>query len=135
MAQKSQSYDHPAYEVVAGQLAATTTLTGASTAGIKYVAWTNLIIKAFTGLITTAGTSNDVVSIVKVSGTTTTTTAYGTTGSGGTGVVSLTPALAANQVTTLQGDMYWAQKGTDATGTYTGAMLELVVQPGAPFTI
>ncbi|MBA0086148.1 MAG: hypothetical protein HRJ53_14265 [Acidobacteria bacterium Pan2503] len=135
MTQKTQSYDHPAYEVVLQQQAATTTLLGASAAGIKYCAFTNLIIKAFTGWITTGGTSADVVSIVKISGTTTTTQAYGTTGSGVTGVVSLTPTNTANQVTTLQGDLYYAQKGTDATGTYTACTLEYVVQPNAPFTV
>jgi hypothetical protein len=135
MAQKTQAYHHPAYEVVFQQQAATTTFTGASTQGIKYCAFSNLIIKAFTGLITTGGTSNDVVSIVKVSGTTTTTQAYGTTGSGATGVVSLTPAVAANQVTTVQGDVYWAQKGTDATGTYTAATIEYAVQPLGVLTV
>jgi hypothetical protein len=135
MTTKSQAYDHPAYEVVFQQQAATTTLTGANTIGIKYVAFSNLIIKAVTGWITTGGTSADVMNVVKISGTTTTTQAYGTVGSGVTGVVSLTPSVAANQVTTLQGDMYYAQKGTDATSTYTAATIEYVVQPLGVLTV
>ena len=134
MATKSQSYDHPAYEVAFQQQAATTTLLGANAAGIKYCAFTNLIIKAVTGWVTTAGTSADVMNIVKISGTATTTTAYGTLGSGGTGVVSFSPGTA-SQVTTLQGDIYYAQKGTDATGTYTAATIEYVVQPLANLTV
>jgi len=135
MATKSQAYDHPAYETpmfyTQGQL------NGASAAGTKYVSFTNQIIKAITLWATTASTTNvgDVVSLVKISGTTTTTTAYGTFGSGVTGVLSLTPAVATNQVTTLQGDLFYVQKGADATSTYTGGAIEVVTQPLANFTV
>ena len=134
MATKSQAYDHPAYETpmfyTQGQL------NGASAAGTKYVAFTNQIVKAITLWATTASTTNvgDVVSLVKISGTTTTTTAYGTFGSGVTGVLSLNPGTA-SQVTTLQGDLIYIQKGADATSTYTGGAIEVVTQPLANFNV
>jgi hypothetical protein len=133
MATQSMGYDNPAYlarsplEVVT----AAATLTGASTAGLKHIAWTNFLLKSVIMKPSTAGTSNDIVNLLNISGTTTTTTALGTFGSGATAFQSLpVPGTAQLQ---LQGDTFWVQKGTDATVAYNGA-IEQLVQPLANVT-
>ena len=132
MATKNQAYDHPAY--LAGLTVPTGQVNGASGVSTKFTAFTSLTVKSVTLYPTTAGTSSDNMMIMKLSGTTTTTTTYGTFGSGGAVFQNLTPAVATNQVSAIQGDVLWLQKGADATGTYVGA-LELVVAPLANITV
>ena len=76
MAQKQQAYDHPLYLAVLP--VATGQVNGSAGTSTKFAAFLDMKIKAITLRATTAGTSADVVNIVSVSGTTTTTTAYGT---------------------------------------------------------
>lgn len=130
MATKSMSYDHPAYTSVRNLTIGTTAATAAA-AGTKYAAFTNQILKSVTIKPTTAPTASDVVQFLQVSGTTTTTTALTTFGSGATTFVNV--ALATQPVL-LQGDTYWVQKGTDTVGVYIGEF-EVVTQPGANVTV
>jgi hypothetical protein len=136
MTVKSQVYDHPAYLAVypisLGQL------NGAAGITTKQAAFTAQIVKSVTLASTTLGTGTDTISIVKVTGlngtnTTTSTTNYGTSGSGAY-LGNFTPALASNQVTLQQGDLWWVQKGTDATATYI-AQAELLLAPLANLTV
>lgn len=133
---KSQVYDHPAYQAI--YPIPSGTLTGANGLGTKYAAFTAQTIKSITVAATTLSTSADVVSLVRITGTngtntTTTTTAYGTVGSAAY-FANLTPLLPTSQVTLQQGDQWWIQKGTDATGTFVG-MVETVIQPLANVTV
>lgn len=130
MATKSMSYDHPAYTSVRNLTIGTTAATAAAV-GTKYAAFTNQILKSVTIKPTTAPTASDVIQFLQVSGTTTTTTALTTFGSGATTFVNV--ALATQPVL-LQGDTYWVQKGADTAGTYCGE-LEVVTQPGATVTV
>lgn len=133
MTQKQLAYDDVAYlailPVPTGQI------NGSAGTSTKFAAFLDMKIKSITLRSTTLGTSADVVNIVSVSGTTTTTTAYGTIGSGagGTGV-NLTPSAATSQVSLSQGDLWYVQKGTDATATYVG-MVEAVINPSANPTL
>lgn len=133
MAQKQQAYDHPMYLAVLP--VATGQINGSAGTSTKFAAFLDMKIKSITLRATTAGTSADVVNIVSVSGTTTTTTAYGTIGSGAaTTGVNLTPSAATSQVSLSQGDLWYVQKGTDATATFVG-MVEAVVNPSANPTV
>lgn len=121
-------YDHPSYTVVREMSVGT--VTGASgSAGTKFSAFTAKLVKSVTLRPTTAGTSNDVPNFLSITGTTTTTTAIGTFGSGATAFQNAPLNIALNQ-----GDLYWVQKGTDATVVYVGE-LEVVTQPLAPVTV
>lgn len=131
MATMSMGYDNPAY--IARHSLPAASMTGSGGFGTKFCAWTNMLAKSVAFRPTVAGTSNDVVSLLNVSGTTTTTTALGTIGSGVTAFQYLpVPGTAQLQ---LQGDLFWVQKGTDATSTYVGANLEMLVQPLANVTV
>ena len=133
MAQKQLAYDNVTYVAVKGM--PTGQMNGSAGTSTKFAAFLDMKIKAVTLRATTAGTSADVVSIVKVTGTTTTTTAYGTIGSGGaTTGTSITPSSPASQVDLSQGDLWYVQKGTDATATYVG-MVEYVINPSANPTL
>lgn len=128
MATKNMMYDHPAYLAVLPIQA--TIGTGSGTASEKFVAFTNMLVKSVTVIPTTAGTSNDVVSSIQISGTTTTTTAIGTFGSAATAFKNTALATAANLA---QGDLFYLVKGTDATVAYT-ATFETVIVPSANVT-
>lgn len=128
MAQKTLPvYDHPSYTAVREmgfQIA-----TGSGTAGSKFVAFTSKQLRSVTLKPTVSGTSNDVCSLIQISGTTTTTTALATFGSAATAFqnVALSPA------NLLQGDTYYVVKGTDLTAVYAGEF-EVLTQPLAPVT-
>jgi hypothetical protein len=132
MATKSMGYDNPTYITVGEDQGGA--VSGASGSQVtKFVAFTNLILKSAVARIGAAGTSNDVMSLVQITGTTTTTTALGTTGSGATGFVyNVVPSSAANMI---QGDEYYIQKGTDATLSYAAVSVERVVLPLANVTV
>jgi len=132
MSQKQLAYDNPTYLTVQGL--PTGQINGNAGTSTKFAAFLDMKIKAVTLKPTTANTSADVVNVVSISGTTTTTTAYGTFGSGATTGTSITPTAATSQVSLSQGDSFYVQKGTDATGTYVG-MIEYVVQPSANPTV
>lgn len=125
MATKSMAYDAPAYQAV---LPLGFNMTGANAATAKFAAFTDTLVKSITVKATTAGTSNDVVTAYKYSGTATTTQVLTTIGSGvvtGTNVVST--------FTLAQGDAIGIVKGTDATAVYAVGV-ELAVVPGANLT-
>lgn len=125
MATKSMAYDAPAYQAV---MPLGFNLTGANGATAKFAAFTDTLVKSFTVKATTAGTSADVVTAYKYSGTATTTHVLTTIGSGvvtGTNVVST--------FTLAQGDAIGIVKGTDATAVY-GVGVELALVPGATVT-
>jgi hypothetical protein len=133
MATKNMGYDHPAYLAVLPL--ATGQMTGSGGVSTKYAAFTAMSIKSLTvsaALGTSTATSADALYIVKISGTATTTATYGTIGSG-VAFINVAPAVATNQMSLVQGDVFWAQKGTDASGTYAGA-IEAVITPLANVT-
>lgn len=135
MSTKSMSYDHPCYTAVYRQ--STGQINGSAGVSTKFSAFTSLIIKSVTISATTTATSADVIQILAVrngagTNTTTNTVAYGTMGSGSFfGNFWLTGT---SQVALNQGDVWWVQKGTDATGTYV-ADVELVVAPLASVSV
>lgn len=127
MTTKSMGYDHPAYQAVlpipTGQI------NGNGGASGKFAAFTSMLLKSVTLKATTVGTSVDTMYLYAISGTTTTTNTLGTIGSGGS-FVNL-PLTTPQSL--IQGDHFWVQKGTDATGTYVGA-IESVIAPLANVT-
>lgn len=129
MATKSMAYDHPAYTGVASKDFAIAAGSGSASVP-KFVAFTAKLIKSVTLKPTTAGTSNDIASLIQISGTTTTTTALATIGSG---VTTFTQVALASNTALAQGDTYYIVKGTDATLALAGE-LEEVVSPGANVT-
>jgi len=129
MATKSMAYDHPAYEAVINKDFAIAAGSGAASVP-KFVAFTSKIVKSVTLKPTTAGTSNDIASLIQISGTTTTTTALATIGSG---VTTFTQVALASNTAIAQGDTYYIVKGTDATLALAGE-LEEVIAPGATVT-
>lgn len=132
---RSMSYDHPAYTAVQGQ--GTGAVTGSGGVSNKFAAFTARLLKSVVLHVTAAGSSADILNLISISGTTTTTTAVLTAGSGtpATGAVSSFAFSTANGGGLLlnQGDAYYLVKGTDATLTYSGEF-EIVNQPLAPVT-
>ena len=137
MATKNMSYDHAAYTSVRNLpvIGITAGLSGSGGTGIKYCAFTSQLVKSVTLKPTTAGTSADVVSLIQVSGTTTTTTALTTVGSGATTFVNVAPTSGTSSLgnALIQGDTYYVVKGTDATLVLIGE-IEVVTQPLANVT-
>lgn len=130
MAVKSMGYDHPTYTAVNHENVGP--ITGNAGTSQKCVAFTSMIMKSVTLKPTVAGTSADVSSFIQISGTTTTTTALSTIGSGATAFVNV--PFAAPQPVLAQGDTYYVVKGTDATLNLAAAFEE-VVQPLANVTV
>lgn len=139
MTTKNMAYDHAAYLSV--QHFGLGQINGSGGASAKHCAFTAMQVKSITvgaALGAALGTSADVINVVKITGlngtnTTTSTTAYGTMGSGAY-FGNFTPAIASNQVTLQQGDVWWVTKGTDATATYAGGG-EVVILPQANVTV
>lgn len=137
MATKNMAYDHPAYTSVRNLpvIGITAGLSGSGGTGVKYCSFTQQLIKSVTLKPTTAGTSNDVSSLIQISGTTTTTTALATIGSGATAVVNAAPTSGTASLgnAMIQGDTYYVVKGTDATLVLIGE-IEVATQPLANVT-
>src|SRR5215831_4207833 len=112
MATKNFAYDHPAYVAVASKDFAIAAGSGSASVP-KFVAFTGLIAKSVTLKPMASGTSNDISSFIVISGTTTTTTALATIGSGVTTFTNV--ALPSTATNLLQGDTFYVVKGTDAT--------------------
>lgn len=127
MTTKSMSYDNAAYLVP--QLVCLGELKGNAGNTQRFASFTNALIKSIQLKVVTAGTgaSSDVVNMMTVAGTATTTTALATfTATVYTTNVTTTLSLAA-------GDAIWLTKGTDATEVVAcGA--ELLIVPGASVT-
>jgi hypothetical protein len=129
MATKNMSYDHPAYTTV--RSAPFAIAAGASGQSVpKYLAFTSEIVKSVTIKSTTTGTAADVISLIQISGTTTTTYGLGTYGSAATAFANYLPGSAANLI---QGDTCYVVGGADATVVLAGNM-EIVTTPGANVT-
>jgi hypothetical protein len=137
MATKNMAYDHPAYTGVRNLpvIGITAGLSGSGGTGIKYCSFTAQLVKSVTLKAITAGTSNDVSSLIQISGTTTTTTALATIGSGSTAVFNAA-AGTSGQIgnAMVQGDTYYVVKGTDLTAVLIGE-IEVVTQPLANVTV
>lgn len=127
---KSMSYDHPAYTSIAqrdlGQI------NGSGGASTKFVAFTAKILKSVLLRTVTAGSATaDVISLIGISGTTTTTYGVGTLSDAavnGTNSFNLANANSGVYPIMNQGDEYYVVNGTDTNGTWVGA-LEEVIQP------
>lgn len=132
MTTKNLAYDHPAYTVVRGQaLGSATGNGGAST--IKYTAFIAEYVKSVNLHATVAPGASSVVSLIQVSGSSTTTTTVGL-GTIGTALTTATstnyaPASGTYALATLaQGDLVYVVNGTDTAGTFWPT-LELVSVP------
>lgn len=113
------SYDHPAYRTPLAQSFACAAGANAVSAN-KFVAYTNVIIKAATVVVVTAGTSagagNGII-VKSVTGQGTTTTALATASMGtNTAGVSTNLVISSGTGTLLQGESLTFTNGTDATG-------------------
>lgn len=137
MTQKSMVYDHPSYTTVRGQaLGSCTGNGGAST--IKYVSYVQEYVKSVNLHATVAPGASSVVSLIQVSGssTTTTTVGLGTIGTALTTATSTNYAAASGTyalATLNQGDLTYVVNGTDTTGTFWPT-LELLSVPTASVT-
>jgi hypothetical protein len=137
---KQQAYDHPAYEVpITFSLGDSNALGSGGQA--RFVAWTNMIVKAATLSVGVAGTNTSTVAFVKVAAAGTTTTTIASLFIG-TGVVAGTSiGTAAGQfayvglgTTALaQGDTLALLNGIDATAQLA-VSIEAYLTPGASLT-
>jgi hypothetical protein len=157
MATRNMGYDHAQY-LVAFQASALgvagNAITGSATNTVKYSAFTNLLVKSITTYATVIGTSIDTpLLLFRLTGNGTTavntitcTYTFGTplgsaayfansvlntasaVGTSGATTVTLTGGSGGANPYIGQGDMWFIQKGTDATDT-VGYSVELVVAP------
>jgi hypothetical protein len=160
MATKSQAYDHPAYEAVFRQPVVQTTgalITGSATNSQKYSAFTNLLVKSITTYATVISTSIDTpLLLLRVTGNGTTavntitatytfSTPLGSAAYFANSVLNSTAAVGTSGSTTVtltqngsplltQGDLWFIQKGTDATDT-VGYDVEMVIAPLANLSV
>jgi len=139
MATKQQAYDHPSYIIPypwsGGE-------TGAASGGLyaKYAMFTAMILKSVEYIPTVGGTAggtdaaNSWLSVVKVSGTTTTTIATTTFGSGNANGTYTGTNVALTVTTFSQGDLLQVKNGTD-TALKAVVSYELYIVPGANLTV
>ena len=111
MAKKDMAYNHPAY-IVREQLNGSINGSGGAA---RFAAFTTLRAKSLTLKPSTAGTSNDIGNAIVVDGTTTTTLATWTFGSGATTGTNVTLSTAATHGTWGTNGFLAVTKGTDAT--------------------
>jgi len=136
MATKSQRYDHPAYTAVGAVTASVGA--GAGAVGGKFVAFTTILLKSATLMVTVAGTStaasfNDYT--FNIFGTATTSVGYsGNLGTTAAYAVGTNIVIGGGTTTMTQGEMICATRGTDATAQ-ADITYEYVVQPGADLTV
>jgi hypothetical protein len=136
---KNYPYDNPNYTAI--DVKDLPEFTGAAATSQKFTTFTSsLLLKSVMVRPTTAGTSNDVSSLiaVNVSGTTTTTTtvALSTFGSGVTTPSAAVAVGATNSpagLTFNAGDYFYVVKGTDATLKLMG-QAEVQFAPGTYFS-
>ncbi len=139
MVTKSMSYENAAY--VAPQVATVTGLAGNANQTAKYVAFTDMLLKSATIVVTVAGTSTGAAgastgftfNAITNSGTTTTSVGYAQFGSSAAYVTTTNIVLASGTQALTQGDMVEAKSGSDAVIAVDVAY-ELVVKPGADVT-
>lgn len=154
MATKSMSYDHAAYLAVLKQPVVQTTgalITGSATNSQKYSAFTSLLVKSITTYATVLSTSidtpllllrvtnNGTTAVNTVTATYTMSTPLGSAAYFGNSVLNTASAISTSAATTQiltiggspllqQGDLWFIQKGTDATTTL-GYDVELAILP------
>ena len=134
MATRSMRYDSPAYLVpltVSKETAA-----GASAVGAKYVAFTTMLLKSATVMLTTTGTltaaGNTNLTFKKL-GTATTSVGFVNLNPYGTSTVNQVGTNVTLTGTLTQGEMIAATNGTDATFV-TSVTYEFLISPGADIT-
>lgn len=137
MATKSMAYDHPAY--LSPQTVSFSMAAGSAAHAAKFVAFTNLLLKSATLMVTVAGTTTaagaNTYTFNKISGTTT--TSVGFSGNLGTTVaytVGTNVVLGGGTVSLAKGEMLSATRGTDATAVAEVAY-EFLLVPGADVTV
>lgn len=126
MAKKSMAYDHAAYVT---REAFTGSLSGSGGAA-RFAAFTNMRCKSITLKPSTAGTSNDVSTVILVNGTTTTTLATATFGSAASTGTNITLSTNATHGTFGTDGWLTVTKGTDATLVLQAAV-EMEIIAGA----
>lgn len=133
MATKNMAYDHAAYlaRITAGAEAGPT----ASTQFVKYAAFTAMQAMSAQITVTTAGaTAGTLYSILKISGTATSTLATSTLGTSAAGTTTnVALSTAAGGISLLQGDILSVLTSTDTAGK-AAVSYELLVQPLANVT-
>ena len=144
MATKSMGYDHAAYLAVMRQpvtATAGTGITGSATNSMKYTAFTNLLVKSITTalfagsatsidtpLLLLRVTNNGTTAVNTVTATYTFSTPLGSAAYFANSVLNTASAVGTSAATTqtltiggspliAQGDLWFIQKGTDATDT------------------
>lgn len=123
MTKRAMPYDHPQY-LAHEQLNAS--LSGSGGVG-RFAVFTDARAKSVTLKPSTGGTSNDITTLVAIDGTTTSTLATATFGSGATAGTNI--ACASNVTVSTNGYLQ-ITKGTDATLVLQAA-IELEVVPRA----
>ena len=126
MAKKQMSYDHPAY---LGRESLNASITGSAGAA-RFGAFTTMRAKSLTIKPSTAGTSNDVTTTLIIDGTTTTTMATTTFGSGATTGTNVALSTAATHGTFGTNGYLQITKGTDATAVLQ-ACVEVEIVAGS----
>jgi hypothetical protein len=134
MATKNMAYDHAAY---LARLAACQVEAGgaATTQYGKYAAFTAMLALSATLTVTTAGTAaGHLFSIIKISGTATSTLATSTLGTAAAGTTTnVALSTAAGGAPLLQGDILAVYSGPDVVGKAV-ASVEVALQPLANVT-
>lgn len=128
MATANFAYDSPVYQqrIAAGL----TTTPGSGTVSNRFAAFTDMIARSAQVTVIVAGTSattGHVITVQKVSGTTTTALATATLG---TSVIGVTTNLDLANTALAPGDLLISRSGTDATGA-AAVTYELSIRPGA----
>lgn len=132
MAISNFAYDHPAY--LTRFAAGSQTTPGNTTVSNRFVAFTDMIARSAQVTVIVAGTSattGHVITVQKVSGTTTTALATATLG---TSVIGVTTNLDLANTALAPGDLLISRSGTDATGA-AAVSYELSIRSGANLNI
>jgi len=134
MATRSMRYDSPAYLVPL--TVSKETVAGAGAVGAKYVAFTTMLLKSATVMLTTTGTltaaGNTNLTFKKL-GTATTSVGFVNLNGYGTATVNQVGTQVTLAGTLSKGDMIAATNGTDATFV-TSVTYEFLISPGADIT-
>ncbi len=117
MATKNMAYDHPTYLTRVGEVMGEAG-GAATTQYAKFVAFTGMLAWSAQLTVTTAGTATaHLFSVLKISGTATSTLATSTLGTNTAGfTTNVALSTAAGGVTLLQGDIVSVVSGADVVG-------------------
>jgi hypothetical protein len=134
MTTKNQAYDHPAYLARLG-VGSAEAGGGATTQYAKFAAFAAMQAMALQATVTTAGTAaGHLLSVLKVTGTATSTIATQTIGTATQGATFNVPlSTAAGGVSLLQGDVLAVITGADVVGK-AAVTYEVAVTPLANLT-